>query len=239
MTDRQNRNRSANAVTELSFNRNRSDNAMAELPLIRNIFCVGRNYRLHAEELGNAVPASPLLFLKPSHAADTLADDILFLPADQGAVHYEVELVLMAGQTYRPGIAADELFTHVTVGLDLTLRTVQDQLKAKGQPWLAAKGFRHSAPLGRWLPYPGIEALERVDFGLHLNGREVQRGNIRDMVFGLQQLADHAGQAYGLKAGDILFTGTPAGVGALADGDELVWRLGGDTLGRATVQMRD
>lgn len=215
------------------------DNATTERPSIRNVFCVGRNYKLHAEELGNAVPESPMLFLKPSHAADPLTDGKLPLPEDQGAVHYEVELVLMVGQAYRPGILADELFSHVTVGLDLTLRTVQDKLKTKGHPWLAAKGFRHSAPLGRWLSYPGIEALERVDFGLHLNGKEVQRGNIRGMVFGLQALADHAGQAYGLDAGDILFTGTPAGVGALAGGDELAWWLGGDTLGRATVQMRD
>lgn len=218
---------------------NRLANAISEQPIIRNVYCVGRNYRLHAEELGNAVPASPMLFLKPSHAAGTLTDGNLLLPHDQGEVHYEAELVLMVGQAYRPGISADDLFMGVTVGLDLTLRTVQDQLKAKGHPWLAAKGFRHSAPIGGWLPYPGMEALERVDFGLNLNGKEVQRGNIRDMVFGLQRLADYAGQAYGLDEGDILFTGTPAGVGALADGDELAWWLGGDALGQATVQMRD
>jgi len=213
--------------------------ASAGEPPIRNIYCVGRNYRLHASELGNAVPDSPMLFLKPSHAADAIPDRILRLPGDQGAVHYEVEIVLIAGQPYRPGITADELFSHVTVGLDLTLRTVQDVLKAKGQPWLAAKGFRHSAPLGRWQPFQGGEALARVDFGLLVKGKEAQRGNIRDMVFGLQELTDYAGQAYGIGVGDILFTGTPAGVGPLEDGDELAWWLGGETLGEATVQMRN
>lgn len=217
----------------------RPPNPDPTLPRIRNVYCVGRNYRLHAEELGNAVPDAPMLFLKPSHAADPIADGNLLLPGGQGDVHYEVELVFMAGQPYRPGISADELFSHVTVGLDLTLRTVQDRLKAKGHPWLAAKGFRHSAPLGRWQANPGLEALARVEFGLQLNGTEVQRGHIRDMVFGLQQLADYVGQAYGMDEGDLLFTGTPAGVGALADGDKLAWWLGGDTLGRAVVQMRD
>ncbi len=210
---------------------------MEEEPFIRNVYCVGRNYRLHAAELANDVPASPMLFLKPTHATTTIADGILPLPGNQGAVHYETELVLRVGRSYQPGMSVDELFSHVTVGLDLTLRTVQDVLKAKGHPWLAAKGFRHSAPLGRWQVYPGEESLVCADFGLHLNGREVQRGNISDMVFGLKELADYVEEVYGLGPGDVLFTGTPAGVGPLADGDELVWWRGDAVLGRAKVVM--
>jgi len=221
----------------MSEHSNRPPSAHNAKAFIRNIYCVGRNYRLHAAELGNDVPASPMLFLKPSHAAETLQGGNLRLPSGQGAVHYETELVLRVGKAYYPGIVADELYAHVTVGLDLTLRSVQDTLKAKGLPWLAAKGFRHSAPLGRWKSFPGGDALAATDFGLHLNGREVQRGHIRDMVFSIQALTDYIGQAYGLEEGDILFTGTPAGVGQLADGDELAWRLGGEILGRATVAL--
>lgn len=204
---------------------------------IRNVYCVGRNYRLHAAELGNAVPTSPMLFLKPTHAAVELTDGILRVPGNRGEVHYETELVVRAGRAYEPGIRPDELFSHMTVGLDLTLRTVQDELKAKGFPWLAAKGFRGSAPLGRWVGYPGLDKLAAEEFHLCLNGKEVQRGNIKDMVFGLGELADFVGQAYGLGPGDILFTGTPAGVGPLSGGDELEWGMGGITLGKATVVL--
>jgi len=204
---------------------------------IRNVYCVGRNYRLHAAELGNDVPESPMLFMKPSHATVAVRDGTLRLPADRGVIHFETELVFRAGREYVPGIHPDDLFSHVTVGLDLTLRSVQDVLKAQGHPWLAAKGFRHAAPLGRWLDNPGEAALSGIDFGLRRNGREVQRGNIRDMVFGLRQLADFVGQAYGLGPGDLLFTGTPAGVGALSDGDQLAWWLGDETLGSATVRL--
>ncbi|WP_276356390.1 fumarylacetoacetate hydrolase family protein [Cohnella caldifontis] len=204
---------------------------------ILNVYCVGRNYRQHAAELGNDVPESPMLFLKPSHAAVQLKDGLLRLPGGQGEVHYETELVLRVGSPYREGIAPDELFSHVTVGLDLTLRTVQDGLKAKGLPWLPAKGFRNSAPLGEWLDYPGETALAELEFGLNLNGREVQLGNIRNMVFGLAKLVEFAGRAYGLGPGDLLFTGTPGGVGPLHDGDELAWRLGNRTLGKAKVSM--
>lgn len=204
---------------------------------IRNLFCVGRNYRLHAAELGNEVPASPMLFLKPSHAAVVMTEGVLQLPGDQGEVHYETELVFQVGRPYRPGISPDELFARMTVGLDLTLRAVQDRLKAKGQPWLAAKGFHRSAPLGRWLDFAGEQALRETDFGLRLNGREVQRGNAKDMVFGLRELAAFIGQSYGLGPGDLVFTGTPAGVGPLTDGDELQWWLGGETVGQAKIGM--
>lgn len=204
---------------------------------IVNVYCVGRNYRQHAAELGNAVPTSPMLFLKPSHAAVSLKSGVLRIPGGQGEVHYETELVLRVGRPYREGIAPDELFSHVTVGLDLTLRSLQSELKAKGLPWLPAKGFRNSAPLGEWREYPGQAVLAGMDFGLRLNGQQVQQGNIRDMVFGLAELAAFAGRAYGLGPGDLLFTGTPEGVGALSHGDELEWRLGGEVLGRAKVSM--
>ncbi len=206
---------------------------------IRNIYCVGRNYRLHAEELGNEVPAAPMLFTKPTHAIATMESCSVAIPSGQGAVHYEAELVFAVGQAYEPGMRADDLITHFTVGLDLTLRDVQETIKKKGLPWLPAKGFRNSAVLGRWLAYPGLEGVSAHAFGLRLNGAEVQRGLMQDMVFGLQRLIDFTGSEYGLGAGDLLFTGTPAGVGALSNGDELEAWWNEEELGRVTVRAED
>jgi fumarylpyruvate hydrolase len=206
---------------------------------IRNVYCVGRNYRLHAAEMGNAVPTSPMLFTKPSHAAIALSgeESPLLLPSGSGSVHYEAELVFYATRDYEPGIKVDDLYGAFTVGLDLTLRDVQDKLKAKGHPWLEAKGFRNSAPLGRWLEFPGLDALSQAEFGLTMNGRETQRGHVRDMVFGLRELTEFVGRAYGIGAGDLLFTGTPEGVGALSDGDELELWWGETTVGRGKVSL--
>ncbi|MFB9280173.1 fumarylacetoacetate hydrolase family protein [Cohnella cellulosilytica] len=204
---------------------------------LRNIYCVGRNYRLHAAELGNEVPTSPMLFTKPTHAAAEMTGGELRFPGTQGSLHYEAELVFAIGRPYEAGIRFDDLASAFTVGLDLTLREVQDKLKAKGHPWLAAKGFRNSAVLGRWLAYPGEEALKSGDFGLRINDQEVQRGSVRDMVFDLQTLADFVALHYGLGPGDLLFTGTPAGVGALSDGDLLDARWNGESVGSFVARI--
>lgn len=188
---------------------------------IRNIYCVGRNYRLHAAELGNAVPEAPMIFTKPTHALVPWNGEVA-LPGDSGSVHYEAELVLYMAEPYQADRPLDEQISHFTVGLDFTLRDVQDRIKAKGYPWLEAKGFRHSAAVGNWLPYPGLEELSSGDFTLRLNGREVQRGNIKDMVFSIGELAAFVDSRFGLGAGDLLYTGTPAGVGELHSGDRLV-----------------
>lgn len=206
---------------------------------IRNIYCVGRNFRLHAEELGNAVPTTPMLFTKPSHAVAAIDGGTLAIPADRGSVHYEAELVFAVGSVYEPGMSCDELLSSFTVGLDLTLRDVQDEIKKKGHPWLAAKGFRNSAVLGRWLPYPGLEKVAAHSFSLRINGVQMQHGEMKDMVFDLQTLVDFIGREYGLGPGDLIYTGTPAGVGRLQDGDALEVRWNEETLGRATVTTKD
>jgi fumarylpyruvate hydrolase len=209
----------------------------AVVPDIRNIYCIGRNYRLHAAELGNEVPTSPMLFTKPTHAAMSLKGGTLLVPGSQGSVHYEAELVFAVGRTYEAHLSCDELFASFTVGLDLTLRDVQDKLKAKGHPWLAAKGFRNSAPLGRWVGFPGMAEISEHDFGLRINDREVQRGNVKDMVFGLQEIVDFVGQTYGLAEGDLLYTGTPAGVGSLNEGDKLEVWWKEESLGKGEVKL--
>lgn len=203
----------------------------------RNVYCVGRNYRLHAAELGNEVPNSPMIFTKPTHAVVGMKDNQLVVPASQGSVHYEAELVFAVGKPYVAGIGCDEILSSFTVGLDLTLRDVQEKLKAKGHPWLAAKGFMNSATVGSWLRFPGMIAMEAYDFGLRINEREVQRGNVRDMVFDLQRIVDHIGSSYGLSTGDLIYTGTPAGVGPLNDGDLLEVWWNDESLGRSRVSM--
>lgn len=192
---------------------------------INNIYCVGRNYKLHAEELGNEVPAQPLIFLKPNHAAVPLDKAVITLPRDVGQIHFEGELVLRIARDYVPGMNVEDLVDVMALGLDFTLRDVQSDLKKKGLPWTAAKGFKNSAPLTPYIAFPDKEELEDTDFVIRKNGTEVQRGNVKDMLFSLQRLVDFIGVHYGLGNGDLIFTGTPAGVGPTVSGDafELFW----------------
>lgn len=192
---------------------------------IRNVYCVGRNYRLHAEELGNAVPDEPMIFMKPSHAVVLMEDQELTLPGGRGEIHYEAELVVRIGADHTPGINVDEVIDAYAFGIDFTLRDVQSVIKQKGHPWTAAKGFKNSAPISKFEPVQSIQSLTDFEFTLNKNGEEVQRGNIRDMIFTIQNIADYLSEHYGLGPGDIIFTGTPAGVGPVEPGDrlELTW----------------
>lgn len=205
---------------------------------IANIFCVGRNYALHAKELNNAVPTSPMFFSKPTHAAVEAQGQTIELPGDQGDVHYEAEWVIHISHTYQPGMQANDLIDRMALGIDFTLRDVQSALKEKGHPWLLAKGFPYSAVLTPFIPFPGITACLQNDFSLKINGKEVQRGNIGQMIFDPQTLIDFCAKHYGLGAGDILFTGTPAGVGKVSDGDAFALLWGKETLGEFTAALR-
>ncbi|MDT3426946.1 2-keto-4-pentenoate hydratase/2-oxohepta-3-ene-1,7-dioic acid hydratase in catechol pathway [Paenibacillus forsythiae] len=201
---------------------------------VNNLYCVGRNYKLHAEELGNKVPTEPLIFLKPSHAAVRLDKETIQLPKDSGQVHYEGELVLHIGRDYVPGISLEELVDAMALGLDFTLRDIHNDLQKKGLSWTPAKGFKNAAPLTSYIPFPSREELEATDFTVRKNGEEVQRGNVKNMIFSLQTIVDFIGTRYGLGKDDVIFTGTPAGVGPTVSGDsfELYWgdRLMGSCL---------
>lgn len=205
--------------------------------LIRNVYCVGRNYRLHAEELGNSVPSEPMIFMKPSHAIVPMDGSTIALPGGRGEVHYEAELVLRIARDYRPGMAVDELVDVMAFGIDFTLRDVQNKLKDKGHPWTAAKAFLNSAPLTPYTAFPGAADTAAEDFELRKNGEVVQRGNIGNMIFPLQEIVDYIAENYGLGEGDLIFTGTPEGVGPVATGDQLELLYGGRALGSCTVQL--
>ncbi|MDF2962906.1 MAG: hypothetical protein K0S39_4641 [Paenibacillus sp.] len=205
---------------------------------IRNIYCVGRNYGLHAAELGNDIPDEPMIFTKPTHSLVGIQGQTITLPGSRGEVHYETELVLHVGKAFKPGIRVDELIDKMALGIDLTLRDVQSVIKKKGHPWLPAKGFLNSAPLSEFRPFPGFEAAKQTEFSLRKNGEEAQRGNINDMIFGLQVIVDYIAEHYGLGEGDIIFTGTPAGVAALQSGDRLELLWGEESFGAFTVELK-
>ncbi|CAM2961251.1 fumarylacetoacetate hydrolase family protein [Paenibacillus sediminis] len=202
---------------------------------IRNVYCVGRNYKLHAAELGNAVPEQPMIFLKPSHAVVSLDGSKLPLPQQQGEVHYEAELVIRIGKPYESGISVNELVTEMAFGIDFTLRDVQNVIKQKGHPWTAAKGFKNAAPITEFIPFTSLDKVKEQDFTLIKNGNEVQRGNVKDMIFSLQEIVDYIAEHYGLGEGDIIFTGTPAGVGPVAEGDRLEIYWGDQSVGSCII----
>ncbi len=202
-------------------------------PAISNIYCVARNYHDHARELGNTVPIKPVFFQK-SVAALTSAKTVK-LP-DEGEIHNELEIVVLIGEPGF-GIPAEKAWDHVkkiALGLDFTDRGLQTQFKAKGLPWWAAKSFYNSAYLGP------LETVDRQrwqqDFWLRRNDREIQRGNIDQMVFGIPELISHLSQHVPLMEGDLLYTGTPAGVGPVFDGDILELGLGGRLVSKIKIQ---
>jgi fumarylpyruvate hydrolase len=206
------------------------------LNTIRNIYCVGRNYRAHAAELGNDVPDKPMIFNKPTHALVSMDEDIVKLPGEHADIHYEGELVIHVGKSYYAGISVDELIDQFALGIDFTLRGVQSEVKKKGHPWLAAKGFLGSAPITGFLPFPGAAVLEQTDFQLLKNGEAVQTGNIANMIFNLQTIVDFIAAHFGLGEGDIIYTGTPEGVGPAKHGDQLELRWGQQSLGAITIK---
>lgn len=204
---------------------------------IKNIYCVGRNYAAHAKELNNEIPKSPFLFLKPTHALIEASGNWISLPENQGSVHFETELVIKVGRNYEKGIKVDDLIDKMAIGLDFTLRDVQSELKKKGQPWLLAKGFQHSAVISKFIDFPGMEELQKTDFSLLKNEVKVQQGNIKNMIFDLQTIIDFTALHFGLGEGDIIFTGTPEGVGQVADGDHLSLVWGDKVLGECFIKL--
>ncbi|MEO8591419.1 MAG: fumarylacetoacetate hydrolase family protein [Flavobacteriales bacterium] len=189
------------------------------------IVCIGRNYAEHARELGNALPDEPVVFLKPASALIQRGGPIT-LPAFSGDIHHEIELVYSI--IHRNGRAQAD---KVTIGLDLTARDVQLDLKAKGLPWEKAKAFDGSA----YVAEPSVAAESfphgsRIDFMLKRNGKVVQAGHNGQMIFDVPTLIAHVERYMALETGDLLFTGTPAGVGRIEAGDRLEGYLLGELL---------
>ncbi len=186
------------------------------------IVCVGKNYTEHAKELGDAVPKEPVLFLKPPSVLRSAARNDekleLVLPGNAGSVHHECEIVLKIGN--RGEIAA------LTVGLDMTLRDRQAVLKKAGHPWTTSKVFRDAAVAGPWIDTRDFSGWEQAPFTLTLDGKVRQEGKASEMVFSPWACVGFIGECFPLLPGDLVFTGTPAGVGPVTAGQEAVLRWG-------------
>lgn len=192
---------------------------------INTIYCIGRNYVAHIAELNNKTPTEPLIFLKPNTSINLSGS--LKLPAFSQNVHYEAELVVQIGRDC-DGIDAEHALSLVSayaVGLDLTARDVQTQLKQQGFPWTKAKGFKGAACLSPWVDADRLPDQQAIAFSLHINGQLKQLGNTDFMIYPLPFLIAYVANMYGLRRGDVIFTGTPEGVGQLQVGDELLLDL--------------
>ena len=195
------------------------------------IICIGRNYSEHAKELKNDIPKEPVFFLKPDTAL--VKDNTPFYyPAFSNDIHYEVELVIKIsknGKTILPQFA-HKYYEQITVGIDFTARDLQQQCKEKGLPWEKAKAFDSSAPVGRFMSLDQLKNKGQINFSLHINNIQVQHGVSSDMLFSFDHIIAHISNFITLKTGDLIFTGTPAGVGPVTIGDRLVAKIEGEEL---------
>ncbi|MCB0596990.1 MAG: fumarylacetoacetate hydrolase family protein [Lewinellaceae bacterium] len=185
------------------------------------IICIGRNYAEHAKELNNPVPSRPVVFLKPSSAL-LASNKPLYYPEFTKDLHYELEVVLKVaknGRHVQPEFASG-YYKEVALGIDFTARDLQEECKKKGQPWEIAKGFDGSAALGKFLPIGQVNP-SAIAFELKKNGQTVQHGNTKDMIFSFEDIIVYVSQFFKLQMGDLIFTGTPAGVGPVQVGDKL------------------
>lgn len=186
------------------------------------IVCIGRNYAEHAKELNNPVTTEPLFFIKPDSAV-LRNNDPFYLPDFSDDIHYEAEIYV---RMHKKGKNIEEQFAHryyneIGIGIDLTARDIQQRCKEKGLPWEKAKGFDGSAPLSNAVPLTEFRDIQDIRFELHKNGEVVQRGHTADMLFPVNRVIAEASRYFMLKIGDLIFTGTPAGVGRLRQGDRL------------------
>ena len=186
------------------------------------IFCVGRNYVAHAQELGNEVPDEPVIFMKPKSAL-LQAHTPFYYPEFTNELHYECELVLRISKNgkYIQERGASKYYDAITVGIDFTARDVQNELKEKGLPWEKAKAWDNSAVIGKWIPFANIKSKKDIGFSLKKNKEEVQKSNSGLMLHNFDRVVSYISNYFSVNIGDLIFTGTPAGVGECVVGDEL------------------
>ena len=185
------------------------------------VICIGRNYSDHAKELNNPVPSKPMIFMKPPSAL-LVNNKPFYYPEFTNDLHYELELVVKMcknGRHIQPSYA-HKYYEQVALGIDFTARDLQTECKQTGHPWEIAKGFDGSAPISDFI---SIDKVNRnaIEFELHKNGTLVQKGNTKDMIFSIDQIIVYISKVFKLQMGDIIYTGTPAGVGPVVIGDKL------------------
>ena len=208
---------------------------------VHRIYCVGRNYEEHAKEMGFTGREPPFFFLKP-------ADALVFVPSGETVdmpypsltknLHHEIELVVAIGKGGK-NISAANAMQHIygyAVGLDMTRRDLQNDMKKQGRPWCIGKGFDHSAPMGPITPIAQSGDIENAEIYVQVNGQDRQRSHINKLIWNIAETIEHLSSAWELQAGDLIFTGTPEGVAAVVAGDTMVGAVGG--LGEIKVHVR-
>lgn len=195
------------------------------------IICVGRNYADHAKELGNDIPEEPVIFMKPKSAL-LQSHTPFYYPEFSNELHYECELVLRVCKNgkYIQERHASNYYNGITVGIDFTARDIQDELKKKGLPWEKAKAFDNSAAIGKFIDVTPAMNRKNINFSFYKNKELVQQGNSGDMIFSIDALIANISNYFSLNIGDLIFTGTPAGVGECVVGDLLEAYLEKDNL---------
>lgn len=188
---------------------------------VSKVVCVGRNYADHAKELNNPIPTSPILFIKPDSSVVEFSS--FSIPNDQGSVHHELEIAILIGETLSNASSQQvrDALVGVGLGLDLTLRDVQAKLKEKGHPWERAKSFDGACPLSEFVSVDISIDWKNIGLVLNKNDQLQQQGNSADMLFPVVELIAHMSESFTLNAGDVILTGTPAGVGPIEVGDRL------------------
>lgn len=194
------------------------------------IICIGRNYAAHAKELNNPIPEQPIVFMKPASAL-LVNRKPFYYPEFSEDIHFETELVLKIGKNGRhvQREFALDYIESISLGIDFTARDIQSKLKAKGHPWELAKGFDGSAVIGQFIEPGQLPALSNIEFYLEKNGSRVQHGLSKDMLFSFEDIICFVSQYFKLQMGDLIYTGTPQGVGPVKIGDQL----------RAFIMTRD
>ncbi|MBL4578187.1 MAG: fumarylacetoacetate hydrolase family protein [Flavobacteriales bacterium] len=195
------------------------------------IICIGRNYASHARELNNPIPSEPVIFMKPDSSI-IRNNQPFFLPDFSNDVHHEVELVVKIKKLGKH-IAkkfAHKYYDEIGIGIDFTARDFQSKLKEKGLPWEKAKGFDGSAPLGKFVSKEIFKDIQDINFHLDINGKPAQAGNTKDMLFTIDDIIEQVSKYFTLKIGDLIFTGTPEGVGKVNPNDLLECYIEGQKL---------
>jgi 2-keto-4-pentenoate hydratase/2-oxohepta-3-ene-1,7-dioic acid hydratase in catechol pathway len=186
------------------------------------IICIGRNYAEHAKEMKAETPTEPVFFMKPESAIVRNGTPF-FYPGFSKEVHHEVEIILHIcknGKNVQKKFA-NKYYDEIAIGIDFTARDLQAQCKAKGLPWEKAKAFDGSAPMGTFVPKTHFKDLNNINFRLDINGKTVQQGNTKDMIFSFDTIIEYVSQFVTLKMGDLIYTGTPVGVGPVQVGDSM------------------
>jgi len=208
---------------------------------VHRIYCVGRNYEEHAKEMGFTGREPPFFFLKPTDSlvvVDEGQTGTMPYPSLTQNLHHEIELVVAIGKGGR-NISAAESIKHIygyAVGLDMTRRDLQNEMKKQGRPWCIGKAFDHSGPIGPITPIGQTNGINKAEISLQVNGADRQRSNIAKLIWNVAETIEHLSAAWELQAGDLIYTGTPEGVAAVVAGDTLVGEVAG--LGRLQVQIR-